>query len=148
MGKWSREELERAFENYQRLALEAGTSGKWDAWSEQFTEDATYIEHHFGEMHGREAIFEWISTTMKQPINDEMTEFPCEWYVIDEDKGWVVCCIQNRMRDPGDGSVHEAANWTLLKYAGDNQWSWEEDIYNPNEFTDMIKGWLLAKKDA
>ena len=42
MGKWSRAELEEAFENYQRLALEAGTSGNWDAWSDQFTEDATY----------------------------------------------------------------------------------------------------------
>ena len=50
MGKWSRDELERAFENYQRLALEAGTSGKWDAWAEQFTEDATYIEHLYGTL--------------------------------------------------------------------------------------------------
>ena len=148
MSRWSRDELEKAFEAYLEAGARAGASGDWTEWPEIFTEDATYIEHHFGEMHGREAIFEWISTTMKQPINDEMTEYPCEWYVIDEDKGWVVCCIQNRMRDPGDGSVHEAPNWTLLKYAGDNQWSWEEDIYNPNEFTDMIKGWLLAKKGA
>ena len=69
MGKWSRDELERAFENYQRLALEAGTSGKWDAWSEQFTEDATYIEHLYGTLGGREAIHTWISKTMAAPIN-------------------------------------------------------------------------------
>jgi len=68
MGKWSREELERAFENYQRLALEAGTSGNWDAWSEQFTEDATYVEHLYGTMGGREAIRRWISTTMAASV--------------------------------------------------------------------------------
>jgi hypothetical protein len=148
MGTFTRDEIDRAFEHYRAVAKEAGASNDWRRWADLFTEDATYVEHHFGEMHGREAIFDWISTTMKQPINEDMTEYPCEWYVIDEDKGWVVCCIQNRMRDPGDGSVHEAANWTLLKYAGDNHWSWEEDIYNPNEFTEMIKGWLRAKKDA
>ena len=25
--------------------------------------------------------------------NNEMTEFPADWYVIDEDKGWVVCAV-------------------------------------------------------
>ena len=38
MGKWSRVELEEAFENYQRLGLEAGTTGDWNAWAEQFTD--------------------------------------------------------------------------------------------------------------
>jgi hypothetical protein len=90
-----------AFENYQRLALEAGTSGSWDAWSEQFTEDATYIEHLYGTMGGREAIRKWISTTMSQPVNCEMKYFPIEWYVIDEDRGWVIAQVWNRMVDPG-----------------------------------------------
>ena len=148
MRTFTRDEIDRAFEHYRAVAKEAGTANDWRAWADLFTEDATYIEHHFGEMHGREAIFEWISTTMKQPINDEMTEFPSDWYVIDEDKGWVITAIWNRMNDPGDGSVHQAINWTLLKYAGDNKWSWEEDIYNPNEFGDMMRGWFHAKKAA
>ncbi len=78
MGKWSRAELEEAFENYQRLALEAGTSGNWDAWADQFTVDATYIEHLYGTIGGREAIRKWISNTMAQKINCEMKYFPME----------------------------------------------------------------------
>ena len=35
------------------------------------------------------------------------------------------------MSDPGDGSIHQEYNFTLLKYAGDGKWSYEEDIYNP-----------------
>src|SRR5262249_7773730 len=89
MGKWSRAELEEAFENYQRLALEAGTTGNWDNWAKQFTVDATYIEHLYGTMGGREAIHRWISHTMSQPINRDMRFFPVEWYMIDEEKGWV-----------------------------------------------------------
>ena len=35
------------------------------------------------------------------------------------------------MKDPGDGSVHESPNLSVLKYAGDGLWSYEEDAYNP-----------------
>ena len=146
MGKWSRAELEEAFENYQRLALEAGTSGNWDAWADQFTVDATYIEHLYGTIGGREAIRKWISNTMAQKINCEMKFFPIEWYIIDEERGWIVAQVWNRMADPGDGSLHQAFNFTLLKYAGNKMWSYEEDIYNPAHFQEMIRGWLDRKK--
>ena len=73
MGTFTRDEIDRAFEHYRAVAKEAGTSNDWRAWADLFTEDAKYIEHHFGEMRGREAIFDWISTTMKQPINEDMT---------------------------------------------------------------------------
>jgi hypothetical protein len=45
------------------------------------------------------------------------------------------------MQDPGDGSVHEATNITILTYAGDNQFSKEEDVYNPARFAVAISGW-------
>ena len=79
---------------------------------------------------------------MAQPVNCDMQFFPIEWYVIDEERGWVVCQVWNRMIDPGDGSLHQAYNFTLLKYAGDQRWSYEEDIYNPGHFKDMVMGWL------
>jgi len=53
MGRWSREELEDAFAEYQRVALVAGTTGDWDAWADGFTEAATYIEHPYGTPGGR-----------------------------------------------------------------------------------------------
>ena len=37
------------------------------------------------------------------------------------------CEVRNRMNDPGEGSIHEPANITVLKYAGDGLWSYEED---------------------
>jgi hypothetical protein len=148
MGKWSRIELEGAYDNYRRVALEAGMSGDWNPWADLFTEDATYVEHLFGTLGGREAIRRWITTTMAKSPNDEMKYFPVEWYIIDEDRGWVVCQVWNRMVDPGDGSLHQAYNFTLLKYAGDDKWAYEEDIYNPGHFREMMKGWLAAKREA
>ncbi len=147
MGKWSREELEEAFDNYQKVALEAGTSGDWNPWADLFTEDATYVEHLFGTFGGREAIRNWICSTMGRYPNTEMKYFPIDWYIIDEERGWVSCKVWNRMSDPGDGSLHQEYNFTLLKYAGDGKWSYEEDVYNPEPFAKMVEGWLKRKKD-
>jgi hypothetical protein len=148
MGRWTRNELEEAFARYQERGATAGRTGDWAAWAEQFTEDATYVEHHYGTFHGRKAISEWISGCMATFPGNVMPEFPIGWYVIDEERGWVVCEVWNRMGDPGDGTVHEAANFTLLKYAGTDQWSYEEDVYNPAHFATMVQGWQAAQRAA
>lgn len=147
MGRWTREELEEAFQVYQETALKAGTSGDWRPWADMFTEDATYIEHHYGQFGGREAIYNWIQGTMSQPIIQEMRYFPIDWYTIDEDRGWILAKVWNRMSDPGDGSIHQEYNITILRYAGDMKWSYEEDVYNPAFFEKMISGWMARKKE-
>ena len=146
MSRWSRAEIEEAFARYQATALRAGTTGDWREWANLFTEDATYIEHHFGTMGGREAIYNWIQSTMSQWPNNEMIHYPIEWYIIDEERGWLVCQVWNRMADPGDGSIHQEYNFTLLKYAGNGLWSYEEDVYNPARFGEMVKNYLRHKK--
>lgn len=148
MGRWSRAELESAFGEYQRLAAEAARSGDWGPWADQFTEDATYVEHHYGTFSGRDAIRTWIGACMSEHPGSSMPEFPVGWSVVDEEQGWIVCQVWNRMADPGDGSVHQEYNVTLLKYAGDGQWSYEEDIYNPMRFGAMVRGWEKARAAA
>jgi uncharacterized protein (TIGR02246 family) len=147
MGRWSRQELEEAFQLYQETALRAGTSGDWRPWADLFTEDATWVEHHYGTMGGREAIYNTIQKTMSEPINRDMRYFPIEWYLIDEERGWVVCQVWNRMIDPGDGSLHQESNITVLRYAGGMKWSYEEDAYNPVNFAKMVKGWIDRKAE-
>lgn len=146
MGRWSRVEIEQAFGHYQEVARRAAATGDWREWANLFTTDATYLEHHFGTMEGREAIFDWIQSTMSQWPGNEMIEFPIEWYIIDEDRGWVACQIWNRMADPGDGSLHQEHNLTLLKYAGDGLWSYEEDAYNPVNFVAMLENYMRHKE--
>lgn len=142
MATWTRDEIEREFEQYQQRGRDAVETGDWGPWAAQFTEDAHYIEHHYGEFHGRAAIAEWISATMADV--PEMF-FPVEWYVIDDDRGWVVFLAWNRMPDPDGNGPYQAGSWSLLKYAGDGQWSYEEDMYNPNEFAEMLQRWGQAK---
>jgi hypothetical protein len=148
VGRFTRDEIEGAFQHFQDAADRSAKSGDWREWSECFTEDAEYYEHHYGRFKGRPAILDWIQQTMSEPVNRDMRSFPIDWYVIDEERAWVLCQVANVMDDPGDGSDHREYNWTLLQYAGDGRFDYEEDMYNPSEFGQMIKGWLEAKQAA
>lgn len=143
MSQWSREEIEDAFHRYEQAVVEIGDTWNWSAYADQFTEDATYVEHAMGNMTGREPIREWIVSTMNMFPGSEMPHYPVEWYSIDTDKGWVISKVMNRMKDPGDGSIHETPVITVLKYAGDGKWSYEEDAYNPMNFLVMVQGYIM-----
>jgi len=142
MGRWSREELESAFDNYRAMGKKAGTTGDWTVWADLFTEDATYVEHMGGVFGGRDALLRLMGDAMSKSPMNEMRYFPVEWYIIDEERGWIVACIWNRMQDPGDGSIFQAENFTLLKYAGNGRFSYEEDIYNPAKMMGMIADYV------
>lgn len=147
MPRFSKQELTHAFEGFEEDARRACATGDWVAWAEHFTEDAVYIEHFYGRMEGREAIAKWISSTMGSFPGNAMTDFPSEWFVVDEERGWVIFEVWNVMADPGDGSVHRASNITILHYAGDGKWSYEEDVYNPAEFATMLEGWTRRRDE-
>ena len=61
---YSRSEMEAAFRHFNETAAHGGATGDWVPWSECFTEDATYDEHHYGVMTGRAEILAWITETM------------------------------------------------------------------------------------
>ena len=143
---FSREEIEEAFERYKAKVVDITADRDWSPFADLFTEDARYVEHLFGEFEGREAIRAWITNTMSRFPGNVMTGFPVEWQVIDAERGWVICKIWNDMPDPGDGKRYSAYNLTVLHYAGDGLWSYEEDAYNPATFEKMIRAWNEAKR--
>jgi hypothetical protein len=146
MGTWDRAELQEAHDRFIAVANQSAAAGDWGPWVEMFTADAQYIEHHYGKFHGRAEILAWISATMAQWPNTEMTTFPHDWCVCDEDGGRWICQIENRFNDPGDGQIYQASNITILTYAGNMQFSSEEDVYNPMTFAPVVKAWMAAKE--
>ena len=88
----------------------------------------------------------WITETMNQWPASEMTAFPVSWYSIDQDKGWIICEVMNRMRDLGNGSIYQEPNITILHYAGEGLFSYEEDAYNPANMGTTIGAWIAAEK--
>ncbi len=141
---FDRAEIEEAFDRFRAAADHGGATGDWTPWVECFTPDVHYVEHLYGEFHGRDEVLTWITRTMGAWPFTHMQLFPWDWYTIDSEQGWVVGQVENRFVDPGDGSVHEAANWTRLLYAGDGLFSQEEDVYNPSDFAPAVEGFLAA----
>ena len=148
MPTWTRAELETAFQHYQDEVEKACATRDWDLFAALFTEDATYVEHAYGNFEGREAIRTWITRTMTEEFpGNEMPHFPIDWYVVDEERGRIVCEVFNQLADLGDGKRHGASNITILTYAGDNQWSCEEDVYNPATFLRAVKRYCRAARE-
>jgi hypothetical protein len=142
-----RAELESAFTGFQAAVADIAETGDWARFADLFTEDAEYVEHAYGTFHGRDEIRPWIVRTMTTFPGSEMVSFPPAWSVLDPDLGRVVCEIRNLMRDPGDGTVHEASNITILDYAGDGLWRREEDVYNPQKFLDLTLAWSRVARE-
>ena len=147
MADFTRGEIEETLAEFTRRADAAADSGDWSEWSEMFTEDAHYLEHHLGEFHRRAAILEWITATMAEWPASEMVAFPTDWHLVDVEAGRVVAKIRNRFADPGDGSSHQHSNLTILEYAGDGRWKSEEDVYNPASFGQEVAAWIRRKKE-
>ena len=84
MGQWSRDEIESAFQHHEQVVVEIGMTWDWSRFADEFTEDATYVEHVYGTFHGRENIRDWIVSTMNTFPGSEMPHFPTSWHAIDD----------------------------------------------------------------
>jgi hypothetical protein len=119
-------EVEDAFRNYLRLG---NVEEDWPAWAALFTDDALYIEHVFGTMHGRDAIKAWIVPTMAA---NPAVYGVYIWHMVDGDR--IAFYLQNRRDhpDPSLGAI-EFPSLSILEYAGDGKFSAEEDFYSARE---------------
>ena len=99
-----------------------------------------------GSIGGREAMKRWYRAAFQDEPMRWLVYYPVEWYMIDEHRGWLSCQFWNRMADPGDGSVHQFSCFSLLKYAGNGLWSFEEDKLEPAEMEAVLAGWLATKQ--
>jgi len=122
MGTYPIEEVEAAFRTY----WQTGAVGEnWDAWADLFTKDALYVEHVLGNLHGNEAIREWIRPIMAQ-YGELYTVY--EWHMVDS-SGRVVVYMQNRRDNPSGQGVLDFPGITILQYAGGGKFSMEEDFW-------------------
>jgi hypothetical protein len=144
---FTRQELAEAFANFEATVARAAQTRDWDPWVEQYSPDVVYVEHAAGTMTGREAVRAWIWNTMSSFPGSHMTSFPSLWSVLDEPTGRVICELDNPMVDPGDGTIISATNISIVTYAGDGQWSRQEDIYNPLRFVSAALEWCRKAQE-
>lgn len=136
MQTFEREEVEAAYRNF----VAVGDSGDWNAWADLHSEDGVWVERHLGRFEGREAIREAILEVMK-PV--PMMVFPVQWHVIEGNR--VVYYPWQVMPDPQGGDAdYRFGCVTILEYAGDGLFSYQEDLYNPREGQAVIEAWIQA----
>jgi hypothetical protein len=130
-------ELQTAWVEYQRL----GAQGRdWPAWAALFTDDATYVEHCMGRFEGAAAIREWILSAM-DPV--ACMTFSVDWAILQPPH--IAFNIWNHMPDPAGGDArYSFSNLTLLTYAGNGKWNWEEDFYAPDGAGKTVTAWFRA----
>ena len=145
MSRWTREEMESALDKFKAATWKGAQTRDWRDWSECFTEDVTYFCHKNGRFWGRARVLDFISELMSQYPLTHMTAFPVPWYSIDVEKGWIFLSVLNRMQDLGDAEIYEEHNLTILHYAGNGLFSYEEDAFNPERMVAMIARWQAAK---
>ena len=98
------------------------------------------MEHELGTFNGREAIRAGIKKVMATA--PEMV-FPVEWHMIEGNR--VVFYPWQVFPDPtGGDAVYRFGCITIIEYAGDGLWSYQEDIYNPREGEKVVARWLAA----
>ncbi|MBI4518675.1 MAG: nuclear transport factor 2 family protein [Deltaproteobacteria bacterium] len=140
MVSFPREEIEAAW----RRRMELQDRDDWDGFGQTFTEDAVYVEHHCGTFRGRQAILAWLVPVMEQCHG---WTFPVEWLAVDGHR--IVHKWQNRL--PGqrpDGTYYEFGGITVMEYAGNGAFSYQEDIYNARELEKLLLEWSAARRDG
>ena len=134
---YPRHEVLAAFLEFRRRGA---VHHDWEAWAGLFTEDAGYVEHALGRFHGRQEIVDWIVPTM---AHFPAMSFWIDWWMIDGNQ--VFFYIWNHLPDPaGEGAWHSFPNGTVIEYAGNGRWSYEEDFYNPADSHRVVRRWIEA----
>ena len=135
-----REEVEAEFAKYRERAAKAVETGDWDQWTDQFTDDAQYREHHYGYFKSQQEIRDWIKSVM-QPF--PTMEFPVSSYTIDGNR--ISALIPTILPAPeGDHGSYGFDVNKILHYAGNGKWSFEEDVYSPKEAEEVVAAWIKA----
>lgn len=140
MTAFTNDELERAFALHEATIAAAAASGDWEPFVQLFVPEVTYLDPMVGVMQGHDAVREWANATLATFPGSAMS-FPAVWHVVDGKQALVVCELRNVLRDPGDGSVHEKNNITILRYAGEGRFASEQDVYDPAAFISLIESW-------
>ena len=121
-----RDEVEGAVQRYLalRTACSAGEQ-PWTALAECFTDDMVFVDPAWGRVEGIENVRTELLDTAMAGLDG--WEYPTDLVLIDGDD----VIVKWRQRIPGaDGTHYEQSGFSLLVYAGDGRFRFEEDLLN------------------
>ena len=130
-----RAEISAAIERYLALRR-AAIAGeiKWNELAEVFTDDAVFVDSMWGRHQGVENLVTFLDNSMKG-LQD--WDFPHFWEAIDGNR--VFLRWSNRI----PGAEEDNMGLSILEYAGNGKFSYEEDLYSESHLMKLMKesGW-------
>lgn len=131
-----RTEIEATIERYLELRRAAIAGEKpWTALAEVFTDDAVFVDSVWGRHQGIAALVEFLDASMRG-LDD--WDFPHHWQAIDGDR--VFLRWSNRLPGTGpDGGPLDNMGLSILDYAGNGKFSYEEDMYSESHLAQVMK---------
>ncbi|HEX3899757.1 MAG TPA: nuclear transport factor 2 family protein [Mycobacteriales bacterium] len=134
---YPREEVEQAFRHY---FMTGPVLEDWIAWSQLFTDEATYNDHYWGTFHGPAEIQRFLEGTMSYA---SFVYSPLVWYNIDGSQ--VVYKVINRADNPQPGGApFECPSLQVIQYAGNGKWASEDDWWTTREMRLLGTDWVAA----
>ncbi|HVV30854.1 MAG TPA: nuclear transport factor 2 family protein [Mycobacteriales bacterium] len=139
--EFPRDEVEQAFRHY---FLTGPVHEDWIAWSQLFTDDATYHDHFWGTFHGPAEIQQFLEGTMSFAAH---VYSPLVWYVLNGSR--IVYKVVNRADDPrGSGAPIDFPSLQVIEYAGGGKWRSEDDWWTVAEMKLFNQRYQAARKEA
>lgn len=136
----ARGEVEQAFHAILTRGL---TDEDWVGWTEHLSEDVLYVERLFGTLRGRDEVRRWITDLMAVRAD---VHGVLNWYVVSGDR--VVFDMTNRIYHPEAGQPHfDFAGLTVLQYAGDGLFGYEEDYWDAKASEVVFGAWQQAVRE-
>ena len=142
-GKWSREELEDAWRRYQASVVDVGKTWDWSSYADHFTEDAKLRRARAGQ-HGGPRKHPRVDRLHDEHLPRQRDADLPGRLVLDRCRQGLGH-LQEHQHHEGLGATAVSTGAgviTVLEYAGDDKWSYEEDAYNPMNFMLMIQQYI------
>jgi hypothetical protein len=132
MSTFERSEVDAAFRHY---FMTGPVLEDWIAWSNLFTDDATYTDHFYGTFHGPAEIQKFLESTMSYA---PQVYSALVWYNLDGNQ--VVYKCMNRADNPEPGGAPiEFPSLQIIEYAGNGKFLSEEDWWIKAEMKKFVE---------
>ncbi len=132
---FDRAEISKTIERYLQLRR-AAIAGEipWSELKEVFTDDVVFVDSMWGRHQGVDNLVKFLDDSMKG-LQD--WDFPHFWEAIDGNR--VFLRWSNRIPGAGEDNM----GLSVLVYAGDGKFSYEEDLYSESHLMKVMKqsGW-------
>jgi hypothetical protein len=139
--KYSKTEIQAAFENYTAVLSRSVKSGNWEEFASLFTDSVDYCDNGQRQWSTPSEILDGVVAFYNEYPTNHVADLIAGDSIVNVECSRVTFELYVEMQDPGDGSSSSIPITGVLHYAGDKQWCGQEDYYNLETYGAFLADW-------